>query len=89
MDDVDLFRDLYLWKGTFYAITENNATFPSKASLLSLKPDNRTGKREPADDTRFLTLSLDEARELFGERTSIRIGGTTVSDTCITDEMSH
>ena len=74
----DMFRDLYLWKGTFFAITDDNSTFPTVASLLSMRPNDVTGKREPAGEDKYRTLSSADAREMFGDRIAVRLGGTTV-----------
>ena len=74
----DLFRNLYLFKGVLYAVNEDDSDFPAVASLLSANPDDTTGKREPAGEDKYRVVTIKQAQEIFGNRISVRLGGTTV-----------
>lgn len=87
-----LFNNIYTRYGKFYVISDAieealavgdvaTGEFPPIEAIMSLPPDDVTGKREPATKNQLEIIPRRMARELLGEQ-AVLVGGSTVSLAC-------
>ncbi|KAG5643030.1 hypothetical protein DXG03_001642 [Asterophora parasitica] len=59
---------LYLRKGTFYVVTSDTSTFPSRKHMIARPLDIGSGRDVDPTDKELQFITLAEAREVLGER---------------------
>lgn len=80
-----MFSNLYLHRGTFFAISSDPSRIPSVSHILSnraagvVDPDNIDPNPPAGDESRWQTITPARASEMWGpDRAVASLGGTTV-----------